>query len=55
MSPAVGPYSPVRRAGDWVITSGQVGLATDASGAPRSRRVAPFPNSTRPWPTWPTC
>jgi 2-iminobutanoate/2-iminopropanoate deaminase len=33
MSPAVGPYSPVRRVGDWVITSGQVGLATDASGA----------------------
>ena len=29
MSPAVGPYSPVRRVGDWVITSGQVGLATD--------------------------
>jgi 2-iminobutanoate/2-iminopropanoate deaminase len=26
MSPAVGPYSPVRRAGDWVISSGQVGL-----------------------------
>jgi 2-iminobutanoate/2-iminopropanoate deaminase len=34
MSPAVGPYSPVRRVGDWVITSGQVGLATDGSGAP---------------------
>ena len=34
MSPAVGPYSPVRRVGDWVITSGQVGLATDDSGAP---------------------
>ena len=33
MSPAVGPYSPVRRVGDWVITSGQVGLATDSSGA----------------------
>jgi len=32
MSPAAGPYSPVRRVGDWVITSGQVGLATDASG-----------------------
>jgi 2-iminobutanoate/2-iminopropanoate deaminase len=31
MSPAVGPYSPVRRAGDWVITSGQVGLT--AAGA----------------------
>jgi 2-iminobutanoate/2-iminopropanoate deaminase len=33
MSPAVGPYAPVRRVGDWVITSGQVGLATDDSGA----------------------
>ncbi|HXN62051.1 MAG TPA: Rid family hydrolase [Acidimicrobiales bacterium] len=33
MSPAVGPYSPVRRVGDWVITSGQVGLATDSDGA----------------------
>jgi 2-iminobutanoate/2-iminopropanoate deaminase len=32
MSPPVGPYSPVRRVGDWVITSGQVGLATDADG-----------------------
>ena len=33
MSPALGPYSPVRRVGDWVITSGQIGLATDATGA----------------------
>ena len=33
MSPAVGPYSPVRRVGDWVITSGQVGMATDDSGS----------------------
>ena len=32
MSPALGPYSPVRRAGDWVITSGQIGLATDDQG-----------------------
>jgi 2-iminobutanoate/2-iminopropanoate deaminase len=32
MSPAAGPYAPVRRVGDWVITSGQVGLAADASG-----------------------
>ena len=32
MSPAVGPYSPGRRVGDWVITSGQVGLATDEGG-----------------------
>ncbi|MGA2472227.1 MAG: Rid family detoxifying hydrolase [Acidimicrobiales bacterium] len=34
MSPAVGPYSPVRRVGDWVVTSGQIGLSTDDSGAP---------------------
>ena len=33
MSPAVGPYSPVRRVGEWVITSGQVGLATDEAGS----------------------
>ena len=33
MSATLGPYSPVRRAGDWVITSGQIGLATDGSGA----------------------
>ena len=33
MSPAVGPYSPVRRVGDWVVTSGQIGLGTDDSGA----------------------
>jgi 2-iminobutanoate/2-iminopropanoate deaminase len=32
MSPTLGPYSPVRRAGDWVITSGQIGMATDDSG-----------------------
>ncbi len=32
MSPAVGPYSPARRIGDWVVTSGQVGLVTDESG-----------------------
>jgi 2-iminobutanoate/2-iminopropanoate deaminase len=33
MSPTLGPYAPVRRAGPWVITSGQIGLATDGSGA----------------------
>jgi 2-iminobutanoate/2-iminopropanoate deaminase len=33
MSPAVGPYSPARRVGEWVITSGQVGLASTDSGA----------------------
>ena len=34
MSRAVGPYSPVRRVGDWVITSGQVGVVTAAGGVP---------------------
>jgi 2-iminobutanoate/2-iminopropanoate deaminase len=32
LSPAAGPYSPVRRVGDWVITSGQVGIADDGNG-----------------------
>jgi len=32
VSPAVGPYSPARRVGDWVITSGQVGIANDGNG-----------------------
>jgi 2-iminobutanoate/2-iminopropanoate deaminase len=41
MSPAVGPYAPVRRVGNWVITSGQVGMATDESG-----RAALVPGGT---------
>jgi 2-iminobutanoate/2-iminopropanoate deaminase len=32
MSPVLGPYAPVRRAGDWVITSGQIGLVIDDQG-----------------------
>ena len=32
MSRAVGPYSPVRRVGDWVIASGQIGVVVDQSG-----------------------
>lgn len=43
MSPAVGPYSPVRRVGDWVVTSGQVGIATDHSG-----KAALVPGGTLP-------
>ncbi|HUQ39152.1 MAG TPA: RidA family protein [Acidimicrobiales bacterium] len=27
MSKPLGPYTPVVRAGDWVVTSGQIGLA----------------------------
>jgi 2-iminobutanoate/2-iminopropanoate deaminase len=30
----IGPYAPARRVGDWVITSGQVGVAPDANGVP---------------------
>jgi 2-iminobutanoate/2-iminopropanoate deaminase len=43
MSPAVGPYTPVRRAGAWVINSGQVGMATDEEG-----RAALVPGGTLP-------
>jgi len=32
VSPAVGPYSPVVRVGEWVITSGQIGVAPSADG-----------------------
>jgi 2-iminobutanoate/2-iminopropanoate deaminase len=30
-----GPYTPVVRAGDWLIVSGQVGATPGADGAPR--------------------
>jgi 2-iminobutanoate/2-iminopropanoate deaminase len=32
VSRPVGPYSPFLRAGDWVVTSGQVGIVTGAHG-----------------------
>ncbi len=32
MSATVGPYSPVRRVGEWVIASGQIGSARDGAG-----------------------
>jgi len=34
VSRAVGPYAPVRRAGDWVVTSGQVGVQPGPDGSP---------------------
>jgi 2-iminobutanoate/2-iminopropanoate deaminase len=34
VSTPIGPYAPVRRVGDWVITSGQIGLAPDGNGVP---------------------
>jgi len=35
VSPAVGPYSPVQRAGEWVVTSGQIGTILGDDGAPK--------------------
>jgi 2-iminobutanoate/2-iminopropanoate deaminase len=32
MSAPVGPYAPVRRAGDWIVTSGQLGVVTAEDG-----------------------
>jgi 2-iminobutanoate/2-iminopropanoate deaminase len=42
MSPPVGPYTPVVRAGDWLVVSGQVGLTPDglASGFAAQLNVA---------------
>lgn len=34
MSAPVGPYSPSVRVGDWVVTSGQLGVAPGSSGRP---------------------
>ncbi len=35
MSRPIGPYAPVRRAGDWLVTSGQLGVAPGGSGEPQ--------------------
>ncbi len=34
MPPPIGPYAPVRRAGPWVVTSGQLGVRPGPDGAP---------------------
>lgn len=34
MTRPVGPYAAVRRAGDWVVTSGQLGVRDGPDGAP---------------------
>ena len=34
MSPVAGPYSPVLRVGEWVITSGQIGAVAGPDGRP---------------------
>jgi 2-iminobutanoate/2-iminopropanoate deaminase len=35
MTRPVGPYSPVVRAGEWLVTSGQLGAVPGPDGAPR--------------------
>ena len=34
MSTPIGPYTPIVRAGPWLITSGQLGLSTGSPGDP---------------------
>jgi len=34
MNRPIGPYAPVRRAGDWVVTSGQLGVRPGPDGSP---------------------
>jgi 2-iminobutanoate/2-iminopropanoate deaminase len=48
MSTPVGPYTPIVRAGSWLICSGQLGLAPDADGgAPALVGGGPGPELTR--------
>ena len=51
MSTPVGPYTPVVRAGPFVVCSGQVGLANGESGAGARRR---WPRCRRPARRWRT-
>lgn len=46
MSAPVGPYSPVVRAGGWVVTSGQIGLreGTVVDGGVRAQTVQALAN-----------
>jgi len=47
MSTPVGPYSPVVRSGDWLICSGQLGLAPGADGTPALVAGGTGPQLTR--------
>ena len=59
-NPAGLPYTPVVRAGDWVIVSGQIGLVDgDLVGGGFDAELArPWPTSRPGWPRtaprWPT-
>jgi 2-iminobutanoate/2-iminopropanoate deaminase len=39
-APTAGPYAPIVRAGDWLITSGQLGVVPAPDGAPALVGVA---------------
>lgn len=43
MSTPVGPYTPIVRAGPWLICSGQLGLAPGADGTPSLVEGGPGP------------
>jgi 2-iminobutanoate/2-iminopropanoate deaminase len=47
MSTPVGPYSPIVRAGSWLICSGQLGIAPGGDGAPALVDGGPGPQLTR--------
>jgi len=47
MSTPVGPYTPIVRAGSWLICSGQLGIAPGAEGAPALVDGGPGPQLTR--------
>ena len=47
MSAPVGPYTPVVRAGAWLICSGQLGLAPGADGTPALVEGGPGPQLAR--------
>lgn len=34
MSPPIGPYTPIVRAGEWLVCSGQLGLRSEDGGSP---------------------
>ena len=48
MSPTVGPYSPVRRVGDWVSRRVRSVSASDGAGGPVWCRAAPSPSCPGP-------
>ena len=58
MSKPLGPYTPVVRAGDWIIVSGQVGAVDGAlvEGGVAAQTRQASPTWRRSWRAWvPSC